>query len=84
MIKFKHNGPHVSYQKTCPKRYDGANAPRWNSKVEPFISQWIVQKKDDMHMIQVVEDCMPSWHVTGKWRSYYRLVFKLQEGIGWP
>jgi hypothetical protein len=38
MIKFKHNGPHMSYSKACWKWYDGADVLRWNLEVEPFIA----------------------------------------------
>jgi hypothetical protein len=39
MIKFGHYGPQMSHQKVCWKRYDGANAPKWNFEVEPFVAQ---------------------------------------------
>jgi hypothetical protein len=39
MIKFGHDGLQISCQKACWKQYDGANASRWNPKIEPFIAQ---------------------------------------------
>jgi hypothetical protein len=38
MIKFEHHGPHISYQRACSKMYDGADALRWNFKIEPFVA----------------------------------------------
>jgi hypothetical protein len=37
MIKFGHEGLQIFYQKTCWKRYDGANVSRWNLEVKPFV-----------------------------------------------
>jgi hypothetical protein len=39
MIKFEHNRFQITCQKACWKGYDGANAPRWNLEVEPFVAQ---------------------------------------------
>jgi len=39
MIRFKHDGFHISYQRACWKGYDGANTPRWNLEIEPFVAQ---------------------------------------------
>jgi hypothetical protein len=36
--KFEHNGPQISFHRTCWKTYDGANIPRWNLEVEPFVA----------------------------------------------
>jgi hypothetical protein len=38
MIKFKHNGLQISYQKECWKGYDDANAPKWNLVAEAFVT----------------------------------------------
>jgi hypothetical protein len=59
MIKFNHDGPQMSCQKTCWKGYDGANALKWDLKVEPFVAQLIVQMEEDTHKLWVVEDHMP-------------------------
>jgi hypothetical protein len=37
MIKFKHNRLKIFHEKACWKRYDGANVPRWNLAIEPFV-----------------------------------------------
>jgi hypothetical protein len=37
MIKFRHDGPKISHQKTCWKGYDGADVLRWTFDVKPFI-----------------------------------------------
>ncbi len=38
MIEFEHDGLQISRQTTCQKGYDGANAPRWNLEVKPFVT----------------------------------------------
>jgi hypothetical protein len=38
MIRFKLDGSQIFCQKTCWKRYDGANAPRWNFEIKPFVA----------------------------------------------
>jgi hypothetical protein len=38
MIKFGHDGPQISHWKTCWKRYDGEDTPKWNFEVEPFVA----------------------------------------------
>ncbi len=66
MIKFEYDGPEISYQRTCWKRYRGANASRWNLKIEPFVVQWIVQTKENMHKLRVVKVHMLHWGVVKK------------------
>jgi hypothetical protein len=39
MIKFKHDGLEISRWRTCWKRYDGVDTPRWNLEIEPFVAQ---------------------------------------------
>jgi hypothetical protein len=39
----EHDKPYMSYQRTCWKRYDGVNVPKWNLEVEPFTTRWVVQ-----------------------------------------
>jgi hypothetical protein len=38
MIRFEHNGSQISCQKACWKGYDGAETPRWNFEIEPFVA----------------------------------------------
>ncbi len=66
MIKFKHDGLQIFCWKTCLKRYDSANAPRWNLEIKPFVIQWVVQKEENMPMLWVVKDCMLLWIVAKK------------------
>jgi hypothetical protein len=75
MIKFEHDGPQVSCRKTCYKRYDGANTPRWNLETKPFIVQWVIQKEETL-VLRVIENHMPSWDVVGKGKCC-QLVLKL-------
>jgi hypothetical protein len=37
MIKFEHDGIHISHQIACWEGYDGANILGWNLEVEPFV-----------------------------------------------
>jgi hypothetical protein len=37
MVKFRHDGPQVSCEKTCLVRHDGVNVSRWNLEVEPSV-----------------------------------------------
>jgi hypothetical protein len=37
MIKFIHDGLHMSHQKARWKGYVGADASKWNFEVEPFV-----------------------------------------------
>jgi hypothetical protein len=37
MIKFRHDGLQVFYQRTCLKGYDDANVPKWNLENKPFV-----------------------------------------------
>jgi hypothetical protein len=62
-IKFGHNGSQMSYWWTWWKRYDGANIPRWNLEVEPFITQWVTQMEEYMHGLGVVKDHMLPWGI---------------------
>jgi hypothetical protein len=57
-INFKHNGPQMSHRRACWRGYDGANALRWNLKVEPFVVRQVVQIKENMYKLGVVEDHM--------------------------
>ncbi len=68
VINFKHNGPHLSCQKTYCRGYDGAYVLKWNLEVEPFVARWVVQKEEDMCKLGVVEDRMSPWGVVGKRR----------------
>jgi hypothetical protein len=70
---------HISHRRTCWKRYDSINAPRWNLEIKPFIVQWIVQMKENMCKLGVIGDHMLPWGVAKK-MCYCWLVLKLQEG----
>jgi hypothetical protein len=37
MIEFGHNVLQISHKKTCWKRYDGVDVPKWNLKIKPFV-----------------------------------------------
>jgi hypothetical protein len=63
MIKFEHDGLQISCWRACWKGYDGANAPRWNLEVKPFVAQWIVQMKENMRELGAVGNHMPPWGV---------------------
>jgi hypothetical protein len=65
--------------KACWKRYDGANVPKWNLEVEPFVIQWVVQMEEDTHGLGVVKDHMSPWGVVGKEICYCWLELRLQE-----
>jgi hypothetical protein len=43
--------------------YDVVDALKWNLEVAPFVFQWVIQMKEDMQEVGVVEDHMPSWGV---------------------
>jgi hypothetical protein len=58
MINFRHNGLQISYRKICYKKYDGANAPRWNLEIKPFVAQWVVQMKENMNELRAIGDHM--------------------------
>jgi hypothetical protein len=76
----------ISCQKTCWKGYDGATAPRWNSKVESFVTWFVVQKEKNIRMMGVVEDYKPLWGVVRKGRCCCQFVLRLQErmDVDWP
>jgi hypothetical protein len=59
MIKFGHDELQMSYQKACWKGYDGANTPKWNLEIEPFVVQRVVQMEENTQRLGVVEDHMP-------------------------
>jgi hypothetical protein len=80
MIEFEHNALQISHQITRWKGYDNANTPKWTLEIEPFIVQWIVQTKENMHEVKVVGDHMPPWNVVGKGRCYCQLMLRLQKG----
>jgi hypothetical protein len=80
MIKFEHDGLQTSCQKTCWKGYDGANTPRCNLEVEPFVAQWIIQMKENMHKLRAIRDHMSLQGVAKKGITYYWLVLRLQKG----
>jgi hypothetical protein len=42
--------------------------------------QWVVQIKENMHELKVIEDHMPLWDVGGKGRCCCQLVLRLQKG----
>jgi hypothetical protein len=70
----------MSHQRTCYKGYDGANILRWYLKIKPFVAQWIIQMKEDMHKLGAIGDHMSPWAVVGKGRCYCQFVLRLQEG----
>ncbi len=80
MIRFEHNGSQISCQKACWKGYDGAETPRWNFEIEPFVAHWVVQKEEDTCMLVAVENHKPFWGVVEKGKCCYQLVLKLHEG----
>jgi hypothetical protein len=66
MIKFEHDTFQISRQKICWKRYDGANASKWNIlEIEPFVVWWNVQEENTCEL-GVVENHMSPWNVVGK------------------
>jgi len=66
VIKFKHDGLHLSCRKTCCKGYDGAYVSKCNLEVEPFVVRWVVQNEEEMCELRVVEDRMSPWGVVGR------------------
>ncbi len=62
------------------KWYDGGNSSKWKFEIKQFVAQWVVQIKENMHELKVIEDHMPLWDVGGKGRCYYQLVLRLQKG----
>jgi hypothetical protein len=58
MIRFKHNRLQISHRRTCWKGYDGADTMRWNFEVEPFVVRRVVQREEDMHELEAIEDHM--------------------------
>jgi hypothetical protein len=58
MIKFRHDGPQMSCWKAYWKRYDDANASRWNLEVEPFVARRVIQMEEDTHGLGVIKDHM--------------------------
>jgi hypothetical protein len=82
MIKFEHDGSHISYQKTCWKGYDGTNVPRWNLEIEPFIAQRIVEREENTPMLRVVENHKPPRNVVGKGRiKTFQIMFLSLESF---
>jgi hypothetical protein len=69
MIKFEYDGPLISHQKACWKRYDGANVLRWNFEM-----------KENTYELKVVKYHMLSLSVVGIERCCCQLVLRLQEG----
>jgi hypothetical protein len=60
--------------------YNNANSPKWNLEVEPFVVQWIVQKKEDTCVLGLVKDHMVPWGVVGKKRNCCWFMIRLQKG----
>jgi hypothetical protein len=75
----------ISCWRACYKRYDGANALKYNLEYEPFVIQRVVQKEGNTFVLGAIEDHMLSWSVVGK-KSFCQLALTLQEGsdVDWP
>jgi hypothetical protein len=69
VIKFKHDGLHLSCRKTCCRRYDGAYVSKCNLEVEPFVVQWVVQNEEEMCELGAIKDRMSPWGVVGKGKA---------------
>jgi hypothetical protein len=79
-LRPKHDKIRTQWALDISSKYDGVNISRWNVEVEPFVAQWIVQMKEDMCELRVVENHMSPWGVDGKGMCYCRLMLRLQEG----
>jgi len=81
MKKFEHDGFHIPHQIACWKGYDGADILVSNLEVEPFVLQWVVQKKENMCELEVIWDHMLPRGVVGKGKCYCRFMLRFQEGM---
>jgi hypothetical protein len=45
--------------------YDGGDVLKWNLEIKPFVVWWVVQRKEDVCKLGVVEIHMPHWNVAG-------------------
>jgi len=62
------------------KWYDGGNFSKWNFEIKQFVAQWVVQIKENMCKLKVIEDHMPLWDVGGKGMCCCQLMLRLQKG----
>jgi hypothetical protein len=78
MIKFEHDGLYVSCWKACWRGYDGVKALKWNPKVKPFVDQWVVEKDENLHELEVIKYHKPPLGFAKKGKCC-RLVLKLKK-----